>query len=132
MNNNKILEIEDAIRELCPTCGFSILNNDFNTIVWSENNTLPIPTLDQVNTKLNELKLLEPLKRLREERDKKLLQTDKYSITDWPHPTEEIRQAWITYRQQLRDLPTNTDSIKDISLNDQNELIGVVWPTPPQ
>jgi hypothetical protein len=128
MNLNKDFLVE-ALNELNAPW-LSIENNNYDLIKWK--NDLSVPTKQEVENKIIELKLLEPLKRLREERDKKLLQTDKYSITDWPHPTEEIKQAWIIYRQQLRDLPTNTDSIKNISLNDQNELIGVVWPTPPQ
>ena len=129
MNLNKDFLVE-ALNELNAPW-LSIENNNYDLIKWK--NDLYVPTKQEVEDKIKELKLLEPLKRLRQERDKKLLETDKYtSIPDWPHSTEEIRQAWITYRQQLRDLPTNTDSIKNISLNDQNELIGVEWPTPPQ
>jgi hypothetical protein len=128
MNLNKDFLVE-ALNELNAPW-LSIENNNYDLIKWK--NDLSVPTKQEVEDKIKELKLLEPLKRLREERDKKLLETDKYSITDWPHPTEEIKQAWITYRQQLRDLPTNTDSIKDMELDEYDELIGVVWPTPPE
>ena len=129
MSLNKDFLVE-ALNELNAPW-LSIENNNYDLIKWK--NDLYVPTKQEVEDKIKELKLLEPLKRLRQERDKKLLETDKYtSIPDWPHSTEEIKQAWIIYRQQLRDLPNNTDSIKNISLNDQNELIGVEWPTPPQ
>jgi len=34
--------------------------------------------------------------------------TDKYATIVFPHPTEEAKQAWLDYRQALRDLPANT------------------------
>ena len=67
------------------------------------------------------------MKILREERDNKLLETDKYSINDWPHASEEVKQSWVTYRQALRDLPANAEP----SLNENGELINITWPTPP-
>ena len=66
---------------------------------------------------------------LRENRDEKLKQTDQYSLPDFPHKSEEVKQAWLTYRQELRDLPVNSPDIS-IDLN-TGELIGVTWPVPP-
>lgn len=43
---------------------------------------------------------------LRNKRRYLLNESDKYAIPDWPHPTPEARQAWLDYRQALRDLPT--------------------------
>ena len=125
--NNTILEISDAIKELYPNCSFSIVNNDYNTIIWSENNNLPIPTLDQINTKLNELKLLEPLKRLREERNKKLDETDKYLTTDFVYPSGVTKQNWLDYRQALRDLPSNSQP----EIDENGNLKNVEWPVSP-
>lgn len=126
--NNIIVDITGAIKELCPNCGFSVKDDDYNTIVWSESNILPKPSLEEVNSKLDELRLLQPMKQLREERDKKLLETDKYtSIPDWPHASEEVKQAWITYRQELRDLPATAAP----QLDENGELTNVTWPTPP-
>ena len=69
-----------------------------------------------------------PMKILREERDNKLLETDKYtSIPDWPHPSEEVKQAWITYRQELRDLPATATP----QLDENGNLTNVSWSTPP-
>ena len=58
---------------------------------------------------------------LRYLRDIKLSETDKYTIPDWPHPTEEAKQAWLDYRQALRDLPSNTTDPEN-----------PIWPTPPE
>ena len=43
---------------------------------------------------------------LRKKRRYLLNESDKYAIPDWPHSTPEVRQAWLEYRQALRDLPT--------------------------
>ena len=58
---------------------------------------------------------------LRLEVDEILKETDKYTIPDWPHSTPESKQAWLDYRQALRDLPTNT-----------TDLENPVWPSPPE
>lgn len=101
----------------------------YEKIHWG-NEVVPainIPTKAQVEAKIVELQNIEPLRLLREERDKLLLETDKYSINDWPHPSEEVKQAWVTYRQALRDLPSNSTP----SLDNDGNLINVTWPTPP-
>ena len=43
---------------------------------------------------------------LREERDNRLIASDFSQLMDAPL-TEEVSNAWRTYRQSLRDLPEN-------------------------
>ena len=62
-----------------------------SSVPWSE-----------VQAKMDELRPAEELKRLRKERDKLLRESDKYALPDYPHTRKE---AWMTYRQALRDLP---------------------------
>ncbi len=57
--------------------------------------------------KENEL-LTKSFKKLREQRNTRIAQTDYLAIPDYPHATEEVKQAWLDYRQTLRDLPSNT------------------------
>ena len=66
---------------------------------------------------------------LREKRNQLLQESDRYVLPDYPHSSELIRNAWFAYRQQLRDLPSNsTPSIlSDGSLNPES----VCFPTPP-
>lgn len=93
------------------------IDND-PTITWAE-----------VQAKMDELRPVEVLKRLREERDPLLDKTDRYALPDYPHDSDEIRQAWLDYRQQLRDLPANSP---DVSIDlETGELTGVIWPTEP-
>ena len=57
---------------------------------------------------------------LRQKRNTVLSQTDKYIVADYPHATPEIRQAWLNYRQTLRDLPSTTE-----------DPVNPVWPVRP-
>lgn len=79
--------------------------------VW-EDITLPDgwekPPKEVFEAKLQELIDAQPWKELREERNKRIAQTDYLAIPDYPHPTEEVKRAWLDYRQALRDLPANT------------------------
>jgi hypothetical protein len=66
------------------------------------------PPKEEFEAKLQELLDAQPWKELREERNKRIAQTDYLAIPDYPHATEEVKQAWLDYRQALRDLPANT------------------------
>tara|TARA_B100000900_G_scaffold48665_2_gene36024 strand:- start:4960 stop:5346 length:387 start_codon:yes stop_codon:yes gene_type:complete len=127
MNLPKNIKLSNAILSLCPNSVFSIVNNNYDSIVWEETNTEPKPSLEEVNSKLDELKLLLPMEKLREERDKKLFDTDYRIVADFPYPSEEVKQAWLTYRQELRDLPATATP----QLDDNGFLTNVTWPTPP-
>lgn len=59
------------------------------------------------------------ISRYRSLRDKLLRASDWTQIPD-NQLNEEQRQAWIDYRQALRDLPANT-----------TDPFNVTWPTPP-
>ena len=48
-------------------------------------------------------------KALRRKRDRLIKDSDPYSLPDFPHASEEVRQSWLTYRQALRDLPSTTE-----------------------
>tara|TARA_R110000782_G_scaffold46849_1_gene103296 strand:- start:346 stop:831 length:486 start_codon:yes stop_codon:yes gene_type:complete len=85
-------------------------------VTWNEESNVytetpfSIPTQQEcedywTTTLQNEL----TLKSLRRKRDTLLTQTDKYVIPDWPHASVESANAWVTYRQALRDLPSVTE-----------------------
>ena len=93
------------------------------------NNMVPTITWDEVQNKIQELISIESLKKLRQIRDSKLRNTDQYVLPDFPLESDEIKQAWLTYRQALRDLPANSPNVSLDS--DTNELTGVEWPVPP-
>jgi len=62
---------------------------------------------------------------LRNQRDILLQQTDTpWGLADYQHPN---KQAWLDYRQALRDLPATADP----QLDENGQLTNVIWPTPP-
>ena len=99
---------------------WSLNGEKYEGLVWSEENTLPKPSLEEITEKWNEYVAAQPLKELRKERDTLLTQTDKYVIPDWPHASVESANAWVTYRQALRDLPSVTE-----------DPANPVWPVQP-
>jgi len=98
------------------------LNGDgYEGLIWyDERNTLPKPTLEELTEKWNEYVAAQPLKELRTKRNTLLDQSDKYIVADYPHPSPEARQAWLDYRQALRDLPSTTE-----------DPANPVWPVQP-
>ena len=69
----------------------------------------------QVETKLSELTAEEPLKLLREERNRKIAETDWWASSDLTMSAEQT-----AYRQALRDITESYSSLDD-----------VVWPEKP-
>ena len=65
---------------------------------------------------------------LRRERQTKLSATDIYALSDYPFPDANTKQAWIVYRQALRNI-TKTYPNPEVDADDK--LIGVVWPAAP-
>jgi len=116
--------ITEAITVLRPNSTFGITNNNYSTLKWNDPNTNP-PSLEEVESKIAELQSAEPMKMLRAKRDELIAATDWRGTVDYPGSDQA---AWLTYRQALRDLPANSTP----SLDDNGQLTGVNWPTPPE
>tara|TARA_Y100000389_G_scaffold118657_1_gene115824 strand:+ start:2567 stop:2935 length:369 start_codon:yes stop_codon:yes gene_type:complete len=121
------MDLSGAILKIIPNAEYTIIGNDYNRLKWSETNTQPKPTLAECEAAWQEIISEAPMKQLREERDKKLFDTDYRIVADFPYPSEEVKQAWITYRQALRDLPTTATP----ELDSNGQLTNITWPTPP-
>ena len=108
-----------AVFELIDTQPPTISHN----FTW-ESLTLPEgyekPPKEDLERRYQELIDGVPIQQLRETRNRLLDQSDKYSSNDYPHKTDEIKQAWLDYRQALRDLPSVTEDPENPN-----------WPTPP-
>jgi hypothetical protein len=50
------MEITKAIKELCPNCSFSVIDEDYNQVIWNNNNPLPLPNKEIVESKASEIK----------------------------------------------------------------------------
>ena len=76
------------------------------------------PPKEEFEAKLQELIDAQPWNDLREERNKRLIESDKFATVDYPYATEEVKQAYVEYRQALRDLPATTEDPEKLT-----------WPT---
>jgi hypothetical protein len=84
------------------------------------------PPKDKFEKRFQELVDGIPLRELRQERNWRIGRTDFLMVSDFPFPSDTIRQAWITYRQALRDITATTSR----DLNENGQLV-VTWPTAP-
>ena len=116
MNISKVLE------KYYIEYSWTLKGNSYSGLIWQDNR--PQPTEEEIQAKIAELEAAEPLRLLRLERDRLIQQTDWRATVDYPNPD---KQAWLDYRQALRDLPETTDP----QLDENGQLTNVIWPTPP-
>ena len=95
----------------------------YGAIVW-EHDTVPKPTEAQLNTWMSVKNIESALAEVRVERNKKLVETEWTQGADVP---VGIKTTYQTYRQSLRDLPT--DSSKWTM--DDNGMVAIDWPSKP-
>ena len=129
--------VSEAILALDPNCQFVLrgeptdaisFNAAFRLVVGANKNNTAILSNDPdaweeagitwgtVKTKLNELNELEPMKLLREERNRRIAETDWWASSDLTMSAERT-----AYRQALRDITKTYSSLDD-----------VVWPDKPE
>ena len=96
---------------------------EYDKLTWLDSSTKP--TEAEIDAELIKINDAEPMRRLREERNRLLVESDWMAYQDSP----TMSDAWKTYRQALRDLPASTTPVLD-----DNAPIGitsVTWPTKP-
>ena len=114
--------IVDALHSLKPGAQWTLRGNDYTGLEWLDSEQKPTET--EVNSKISELDNAEPMKLLREERNRRI------SLTDWRASSDlTLIDAWKTYRQALRDLPASASPKLDS--NYELDLTSVTWPTEP-
>ena len=107
--------IIEAIRKLAPDAEWVLSGDDLSGLEWLSTD-IARPTDAEINAKIAELQAAEPLRLLREERNRLIAETDWWASSDLTMTQEQIE-----YRQALRDI-TNTYQTLDT----------VVWPTKPE
>ena len=110
---------------------WSITDNDYNTLVWSAENTQAKPTLAQLTAKIDELKLAEPLRLLREQRDTIHLPAwDKEVQIKFLNNNLPIPQNYLDWKQAYLDLPQNiaAGTIPAPTLDVDGNLVFNDWP----
>ena len=109
-----------AVRELVGGRVAGPKNGPLSVLKFYDGQTLP--TEEEIKSKIAELEAAEPMRLLKEERNRKLAETDWRFRVDL-NPSQE----WIDYCQALRDLPSNSDP----QLDENGQLTNVTWPEVP-
>jgi hypothetical protein len=117
------MKTSKALEVLSPGAKWNLFDQNYDTLQWLSPE-IPQPTKEQVEAKIEELRAQEPMKLLRVHRDKLLAETDWMANFD-----VTMSDAWKTYRQELRDLPSTATPVLDSS--NILGISGVTWPTKP-
>ena len=117
--------VVDALSILRPGAERIVRGDVYSGIEWLDSGQTK-PTETEINNKISELDAAEPMRLLREERFRLLLECDWTQGADVPN---SIKTAWQTYRQALRDLPATTSPSLDS--NYDLDLTSVTWPSKP-
>ena len=118
--------ITEALKALRPNSSFGVIGN---RIKWSDPNNAQ-PSEEEIQTKLTELRVAQPLRELREERNRRI------ALTDWRFRSDlSPSQEWKNYCVALRDLPANYSPTIDILMEDGCPLVKedntTPWPEEP-
>ena len=116
-----IIDKTTAILSLKPGASFSVYGND--RIEWNSPD-ITQPTDDEINAEVTRLQGLEPIKVLREERNRRLQATDWRASSDLT-----ISGDWKAHRQDLRDLPAQ--QTPKLLSNGQLDPSSISWPPEP-
>jgi len=116
-------DIPTALQELKPGAEWTLIGEDYSGLEWLDSKQTK-PTETEVNSKIAELDNAEPMRLLREERDRRIAKTDWRAGSDLT-----LASAWSTYRQALRDLPASASP--KLNFNYELDLTSVTWPTEP-
>ena len=121
------ITIVEALIALKPKAQFVLRGDTYAGLEWLDENQTK-PTEDELNAKISELEAAEPMKLLREERNKLIAETDWTQLKDIQ--LDSIREKnWKDYRQVLRDLPNN--STPNLDNNGNLNMSSVNWPDKP-
>ena len=117
-----MITIFDVILELRPNASFVLKNNDLSTIQWNDERS--IPTQDEIDLKIIEMKKNYAMNVLRRKRNRLLFQSDWRMTNDYPYGDQEL---WKAYRQKLRDITSTCNP----ELDEFENLLNINWPEKP-
>ena len=99
---------------------------DNGNLIWCSQNVAQ-PTEELINSKIQELEAIEPMRVLRLERNRRLAETDWITLKAYSQK-QDVSEDWANYMQALRDLPANSEP----QLDEQGNLTSVTWPEVPE
>ena len=101
--------IVEALLALRPNAEFVVRGDEYSGIEWHDTEQTK-PSKADVDAKVSELTAAEPMRLLREERNRKIAETDWWASSDLT-----MTQAQTDYRQALRDITDNATSLDDVT-----------------
>ena len=114
-------DIGDVIQELYPEGAAYVLTGiEYSGLDWRDSREKP--TEEVLSARLKELRAAEPMRLLREERDRRIMETDWWAGQDLT-----MTQDQKDYRQALRNLPSSASPKIE-----NGQLTNVTWPTKPE
>lgn len=121
--------IAEALISLRPNAEFAVRDDSYDNIEWHSTNQT-MPSKEEIEIEIENLKQQEPMRVLREIRDWYLKNTDWTQGVDIRALRgQEWCNSWDFYRQQLRDITINQTPYFE---NDfVMHLSGIVWPEQP-
>ena len=119
----------EALLSLKPNCQWTIQGEEVIGLTWLDENSEK-PSDEELHAKIAELRSAQPLKELREERNRRI------ELTDWRFRSDlSPSQEWKDYCVALRDLPANYSPTMDIIMEDNYPLVKedntTPWPKEP-
>ena len=119
----------EALLSLKPNCQWTIQGEEVSGLTWLDESSEK-PTDEELYSKIAELRVVQPLKELREERNRRI------ALTDWRFRSDlSPSQEWKDYCVALRDLPANYSPTIDIIMEDEYPLVKedntTPWPKEP-
>lgn len=112
---------------MCSGEPYTSSDGTWENVVMGEGSLCPKPLDEMYELVLYQIQNVEALKKMREERDALLAQSDKYVTIDYPHLHEIDKQNWSEYRRNLRNIPLSARPTLDADGN----LIDIEWPVTP-
>ena len=121
---NDLEFLVEALLSLKPNCQWTIEGEEVSGLIWLDENSEK-PTDEELYDKIAELRAAKPMRLLREERNKRLQETDWWAAGD---RIDSMTNEQKIYRKQLRDLPSTASP----ELDENGQLSNVTWPTKPE
>ncbi len=116
-----------AIVALHPNAEF-FCTDEYSSIEWDSSNSESKPTEEVLTAKIAELDEAEAKKLLRVERNE-LLRLCDWVVVRAQETSTAVPSEWVTYRQQLRDLPATADP--KLGSDYELDYSSFTWPTKP-
>jgi hypothetical protein len=120
--------VAEALLAICPGAQFAVRDDDYDKIEWHSDD-IELPSREEVEAKIVELRAEAPMNSLRQIRNFLLTESDWSQGQDIRAIRgEEWCEEWDSYRQELRDL---TNAGFDLSFDEMGILQGFILPEKP-